>query len=104
MHFLQNSWLASHWTWLLMLIVLGFATVAYMNNRLRLLKKSLVTLSGIFLLTLTLSVSGIDLGFQSHTTTMMEKLTSDTPQIDSPNLLSKVFTFALDILKDKISD
>lgn len=104
MHFLQNSWLASNWTWLLMIVFLGIATVAYMNNRLRLLKKSLIAVSSIFLLTLSLSLGGIDLGLQSQTSTMMEKLTSDTPQMDSPNLLSNVFSFALDILKDKISD
>ena len=104
MHFLQNSWLASNWTWLLMIVFLGIATVAYMNNRLRLLKKSLIAVSSIFLLTLSLSIGGVNLGLQTQTSTMMEKLTSDTPQMESPNLLSKVFSFALDILKDKISD
>ena len=87
-----------------MIVFLGIATVAYMNNRLRLLKKSLIAVSSIFLLTLSLSIGGVNLGLQTQTSTMMEKLTSDTPQMESPNLLSKVFSFALDILKDKISD
>lgn len=104
MHFLQNSWLASHWTLMLMVVILGISLIAYMNNRKQLLKKSVVALSSIFILILTLSIGGIDLGIQTHTSSMMNQLTSDTQQVDSPNLLSKVFTFAFDILKDKISD
>jgi hypothetical protein len=104
MHFLQNSWLASHWTWALMLIMLGISMIAYINNRMRLLKKMLAAFTALLLVTLALNLGGIQLGVQTHTTSMMEKLSSDTQDADCPNFLSKVFTFALDILKDKIAD
>ena len=104
MHFLQNSWLVNHWHWLLMMMLIGIAVVAYVNNRRILLKKSLVALSSVFILTITLSLPSFNLVSPTHSSPLMEKLSADAPRMESPNLLSKVFSFALDIMKDKIRD
>ncbi len=104
MHFIQNNWFADNWLWLLMLGTVGMAVIAYLNNRLVLLRRSLMSLLGIFMLTVTLSFSGVSVGTLSPGNSLMEKMTSETADVKSPDLISKVFTFMLDALKDRIAD
>lgn len=104
MHFIQNNWFAENWLWLLLLGTACMAIVAYLNNRLVLLRRSLFSMLGIFMLTMTLSLSGVHTGTLSPGNTMLENMTSEATDVKSPDLISRVFTFMLDAMKDRIAD
>lgn len=104
MHFIQNSWFAENWLWLLLLGTAGIAIVAYLNNRMVMLRRSLISMLGIFLLTMTLSFTGLHVGSLNPSGNMLEKMSSETTDVKSPDLISGLFTFMLDALKEGIAD
>jgi hypothetical protein len=84
--------------------MLGIAVVAYINNRSVLLKKSLVSLLATFSLALVFSFSGPKVNLNPIADNVMEKMTDNNNQVESPSLMTHLFTFMLDIAKDKLSD
>lgn len=105
MHFIQNIWLAQHWTWLLVIFAGSLAIVAYINNRMGMLKKSLATF--IVLLTFSVFVSIQESEHQSMniaSSSIEQQLPPQTPSIETPSLFGKIIEFAGNILKDKIED
>ena len=104
MHYIQNSWFATNWTWMIMICLIGIAVVAYINNRMVLLKKSLIAVVSIFILTLSLSISGLTFGSSSIQDKMLNNIKANSSEVEASGVFSKISAFVLNIIKDKIAD
>ncbi len=104
MHYIQNSWFTTNWTWMIMICLIGIAVVAYINNRIVLLKKSLVAVVSIFILTISLSISGLTIVSTSIQDKMLNNIKTNSSEVETSGVFSKVSAFVLNVIKDKIAD
>lgn len=104
MHFIQNNWIAQNWTFFLCLGLLGMATIGYLHNRAKLMKLSLASALGVAMLTLSLSIHQINVIQSISITEMTQQVQANSPSPEGGSVLSNIFSFGLDMLKEKIND
>jgi hypothetical protein len=104
MHYIQNNWFVMNWLWMIILCIVGVALVAYINNRTVLLKKSLVSLTTILVITLSISFTNVKVNPITLETTIMNSISDNNNQVESSGIFSKAFNLMLDVLKDRIAD
>jgi hypothetical protein len=104
MHYIQNNWFVMNWLWMIILCAIGVALVAYINNRTVLLKKSLVSLTAILVITLSISFTNVKVNPITLETTIMNSISDNNNQVESSGIFSKAFHLMLDVLKDRIAD
>jgi|688.fasta_scaffold415542_3 amino acid permease len=104
MHYIQNNWFVMNWLWMIILCIVGVALVAYINNRTVLLKKSLVSLTAILVITLSISFTNVKVNPITLETTIMNSISDNNNQVESSGIFSKAFNLMLDVLKDRIAD
>ncbi|MBL7765622.1 MAG: hypothetical protein JNJ58_05990 [Chitinophagaceae bacterium] len=105
MHFIQNIWLAQHWTWLLVIFAGSLAIVAYINNRMGMLKKSLATFIVLLTFSMFISIQESEQNTLNIASTNIEQeLPTQSPTLETPSLFGKMIEFAGNILKDKLED
>jgi hypothetical protein len=104
MHYIQNSWFATNWAWMIMICLLGIAVVAYINNKMGLLKKSLIAVVSVFVLTLSISISDMTIHNSSLKNSMLNSINTNSAEVETSGVFSKVSAFLLNVIKDKIAD
>ena len=103
MHFIQNTWFASNVMFVLFFCLLCLSAVAYMNNRIRIYKKSMYSAVVVFLLAL-----GVFVNAQQHQQKLSFKslgqIQTDKTQVEAPSIFSRIADLVLDIVRHKVSE
>jgi cell division protein FtsW (lipid II flippase) len=105
MHYLQNSWFVTNWLWVLCVLAIAVAVIAYINNRKILLKRSMVTICLMFIL----SVSGTlaFTGNYSNNSRVILPVENDGTQLseqESTSMVQSVFSYIFNIAKERVSE
>jgi hypothetical protein len=87
-----------------MICLLGIAVVAYINNKMGLLKKSLIAVVSVFVLTLSISISDMTIHNSSLKDSMLNSINANSAEVETSGVFSKVSAFLLNVIKDKIAD
>lgn len=103
MHFIQNIWLATHGLWVLVFFLGFLALVAYMNNKMKLLRRVTAAIAVTCMLSFSLSFF-TETSSQEVKSGLMSQIQNQEDQISSGSVFSKVYDMVFTILKDKITD
>ncbi len=104
MHYIQNSWFVINGLWIILIMLVALAVIAYMNNRLALLKKMTVSFVSVFILLVTLHIALPSLHTSVDSTSVFTEKAMEQTQVSSSSIFNSAIDFVLSVLKDKVSD
>lgn len=104
MHYIQNSWFMINGMWIILIMLLALAVIAYMNNRLALLKKLTVSFVSVFILLVTLHIALPSLNTSVDTASVFTEKAMEQTQVSSSSIFNSAIDFVLSVLRDKVSD
>lgn len=104
MHFIQNSWFATNWIFLLLFLIGTLAVIAYINNKTKLFKYSVSCFSLLFLFILCFFLlPEINNSLSLHKDILPQLGVGDSSE-ENISAFAKIIEFISQIVKDKLFD